>query len=116
MLSALCFRAEEWHRLAHNSSMEMGAWGLSPRPPSNETPGNDALAAVSPAVQPLGSFSPVYPLLGVKETKRGLQLVVGVLGTGEGRVCLPGLQLGKHFLPGSSMSTAGEKGGAGVPC
>lgn len=91
-------------------------WGLSPRSPPNETPGNDALAAVSPAVQPLGSRSLVYPLLSVKEAKLVLQLIVGVVGTEEGRTCLPGLQLGKHFLPGYNMSTAGEKGGAGVPC
>lgn len=58
----------------------------------------------------------MYPILGVKEAKLVLQLIVGVVGTQEGRICLFGLQLGKHFLPDYSMSTAGEKGGAGVPC
>lgn len=116
VLSVLCFRAGMWHRLAYNSCMEVGVRGLSPRPLSNKTPRTDALAAVSTAVQPLGSLCPVYPFLGVKETKRVLQLAVGVLGTGEGKAYLPGLQLGKHSFPGYRMKTAGEKGGAGIRC
>lgn len=111
--SPCCLRAGAWRRPAHAPLRRWEHGGSHPEP--HLMGPLEMMQLCLPLFSRWAPLAPPYPLLGVKETKRVLQLVVGVLESGEETVCSPGPRLGKRFPPGHSTAPQGRAEVLGTP-